>query len=821
MDWPRLQAAGFRRDPGTYNLVVHFLPPELARDHAAPEAVRARLSEQPGPLGLYLHVAPCTGRCTFCHYAIEVNPSDAALDAYLAALEREMTTRWSTLDPRVSPVRSVLVGGGTPTYLSAAQLDRLLGHLRRTVALPEGIEFTVESSPETLTADKLAVLRDHGVNRLNVGIQAFDDALLRTLGRRHDAHRASNSLALAHASGMPHINLDLIYALPGQTLDGWLDSLRRAVDLGVHSITTYHLRKRPDTVISRRPSPAEDDAALMHVAAMVELQAAGFRHSLADYFVRADLPTAQVQARDKWRDMQPVDGCGLEACSRRPDVVAFDVADFAAYPQAVAEQNGWALAHGRFLLAEEQMAQRAMFQLKVLDDDGGIHRATFASEFGEPLEGVFGDVLAELATLGVTRDDGVRVRLTEAGALLADEVCNRFYSAELRRRIEARVKVHPQGAPVPHPRGAGRLTVDSADVVVVGAGVAGLAAAVALQRDLGAGVLVLEAGEPGSGATSAAVGGFRYQFKDAAMTELSLRSLAAYEALVRDGAELGLERDGYLFLATTEADAADLALQARTSEAAGEPVEWLEGQQLRALVPGLHTDDVLAGVYGPRDGRLDPHGLVRAWRRRLGQARLQTGTVVRRLAVDRGRVVGVYTDAGLVAAGTVVLAAGAATRALALEAGVALPLTIARRRVHLATGTHLPTRGPLVMTATPPLYFRPEATGLVVSARELSDDGELTGIDWLATARDRAVHRLPALAAARFREAWTGEQVATPDGLHLVGPCPGLDGLLLATGLAGYGIMHAAAVGELVRGWWAGEADPLADAFDPRRLTLG
>ncbi|MBI5608738.1 MAG: radical SAM protein, partial [Deltaproteobacteria bacterium] len=179
----RMARAGLRRDPGQYNLLVHIVPPEVARDHAASDLVADRLAEPPGPLCLYVHIAACTGRCTFCHYAIEVNPSDEQAERYLRALEKEITARWSSLDER-SPVRSLMIGGGTPTFQTAAQLDRLFEHLHATVRLQPGIELTIEGSPETITRDKLQVLKYHGVNRLSLGIQSFDDAMLRLLGRR-------------------------------------------------------------------------------------------------------------------------------------------------------------------------------------------------------------------------------------------------------------------------------------------------------------------------------------------------------------------------------------------------------------------------------------------------------------------------------------------------------------------------------------------------------------------------------------------------------------------------------------------------------------
>jgi oxygen-independent coproporphyrinogen-3 oxidase len=438
LDVAALARAGIRRDPARYDHLAYFVPAEVAVEHAPDERMRARLAEPTGPVGLYVHVPACTGRCTYCSYAIEVNPRPERLTAYLRALEREIAVRWQ--GGGIGPVRSVLIGGGTPTYLEVDELDRLLGAIHQAVPIPRDVEFTVESAPETLTPARLDCLRAHGVNRLNIGIQSFDDGILRALARRHDGAGATAAVEMARRAGFTNLNLDLIYAMPGQDLGAWLDSLDRAIDLLPQSITTYHLRRGAGTRIARRVSPPEDQNLVMHLAAIRRLGAAGYRQSLADYFCLAGEATGQVQARDKWRDMQPVDGCGMAAVSRRPDLTALNVATTDEYVRAAATR-GWSLRGGRFLDRGEQMCQRAMFALKVLDADGGLDRTRFAAEFGEPVDAVFGEVLGRLTDLRLLADDGARIRMTERGTLFSDEVCACFYPADLRRRLAARPSV--------------------------------------------------------------------------------------------------------------------------------------------------------------------------------------------------------------------------------------------------------------------------------------------------------------------------------------------------------------------------------------------
>lgn len=827
IDLAALANIGIQRDPGSYNLMVHFLPPEVAKDHTATEDLQSALMKPTGPVCLYLHIAPCTGRCTFCHYAIEVNPSEDRLERYLSSLEQEMEHRWAG-NPNLGDVRSVLIGGGTPTYLEADQLDRLLTAFHRTVKLPKGIEFTVESAPETLTAAKLETLLRHGVNRLNVGTQSFDDDLLRGLGRRHDGEGAEDAIKLAKEVGFKNVNIDLIYALPEQTVTQWVDSLDIATDLEVQSITTYHLRKRPDTRISRRASPSEHTNILQHLASIERLKEAGYRQSLSDYFCLDGMETAQEQARDKWRDMMPVDGCGMEACSRRPDLVAFNHGTMDTYNDAVGENDGWALAHGRILTPEEQMAQRAMFALKVLDEDGGLDRAGFEAEFETSVDEVFGATIDELCTHRLL-EDGARVRLTELGSLFADEVCNRFYTPELKERMTARIKVQAEGAPVRVPRGTQKSAIDTADVVVVGGGIAGIRTAADLARDLGAGVLLLEQAKTlGTGATGASVGGIRAQHLDPFLAELTLASLPEFDALKLEGAHpIDYQKSGYLFMATTDEDAAVLNAQANMAGRLGITVHELHPMDAATLVSGVNINDITYATWSPTDGQVDPHGLVQCYAHtyRENSGRMRMNTTVTELAIERGRVVGVHTTEGLISAQTVVLAAGPAVGTILRQSGVTMPLKTGRRRVYIGEGEGVPTgKGPLVWTPTPALYFRPESNGVVISACEQSVDQageEDNTLDRLEIAMERAIHRIPALKNGTVRFGWSGIQTHTHDGRPFVGPCPGLDGVILVAGLGSHGIMHAPAIGRCAAQWiLSSKLGKFALTMDPRRVHL-
>jgi len=436
LDLPAFRAAGVARRTDDYNLVVHYVPTETLEADALDEGALASLAAPAHDVAVYLHIPPCTGRCSFCHYAIVVNPEQGEVDRYLEALKAELRAK----APGWRSVGSVLVGGGTPTYLSAPELDDVLSALHGAAEVPAGVEFTVESSPETLAEDKLKVLLRHGFNRLNTGIQSFQEPLLRTLARRHDAAGAIGAVEMARSVGVPNVNIDLIYALPGQSLGAWIEDLLTAADLGTESITTYHLRKRPETGISKYESPEENLNLLMKVCAVQVLEERGYRESLPDSFCRGDQHTAMAQARDKWRDMVATEGAGLSACSRRPDATGMNVEDLGEYVRRV-EAGRSPFASAKPLTLNDQMRQRAMFAVRVLDTDGGVRHDVFEREFGASPRAVFAERIGELVEAGLVEDDGEAVRLTWAGRLFADEVCERFYPDDMLDGIRDRMSV--------------------------------------------------------------------------------------------------------------------------------------------------------------------------------------------------------------------------------------------------------------------------------------------------------------------------------------------------------------------------------------------
>ncbi|GAA5786175.1 radical SAM family heme chaperone HemW [Chitiniphilus shinanonensis] len=237
------------------------------------------------PLSLYIHIPWCVKKCPYCDFNSHAQkgglPEAQYVDALLRDLESCLPQVWGR------PVTSIFIGGGTPSLFSAQAIDTLLAGIRARVRLLPDAEITLEANPGTFEADKFAGYRAAGINRLSIGIQSLDDAKLKALGRIHGRDEALRAVEIAHRH-FDNFNLDLMYALPSQTLDEALADLDAAIALAPTHLSAYHLTLEPNTLFHRYPPPLPDDdlAADMQEAIEARLAAAGFEHYETSAFAR-------------------------------------------------------------------------------------------------------------------------------------------------------------------------------------------------------------------------------------------------------------------------------------------------------------------------------------------------------------------------------------------------------------------------------------------------------------------------------------------------------------------------------------------------------
>jgi coproporphyrinogen III oxidase-like Fe-S oxidoreductase len=215
--------------------------------------VRAAMQAPPAdvPLGLYLHIPFCRKRCKFCYFKVFTEKNSAEVERYLAALSREieLVSQLPVMGGR--PFRFVYFGGGTPSFLSSRQLERLVDRLRASVSWDAAEEVTFECEPGTLSEAKIQTLREIGVTRLSLGVEHFDDAILRDNGRAHESPEIYRAWPWIQAAGFANVNVDLISGMVGETWDKWRDAVRRTIELDADSVTIYQMELPFNTVYSK------------------------------------------------------------------------------------------------------------------------------------------------------------------------------------------------------------------------------------------------------------------------------------------------------------------------------------------------------------------------------------------------------------------------------------------------------------------------------------------------------------------------------------------------------------------------------------------
>lgn len=351
-----------------------------------------------------------------------------------------------------------------------------------------------------------------------------------------------------------------------------------------------------------------------------------------------------------------------------------------------------------------------------------------------------------------------------------------------------------------------RIVPQHADVVIIGGGVMGASAAFHLAEAGVENIVVVERGDLGCGSSGKPIGGVRAHFSDPLNIELGSRSLRAYHDFPRrPGAGIRLETVGYLFLLTTEAQAADFESSVRTQNRLDVPSRLIDPREAARLCPYVGTEGLVAAVYSPTDGHARPALVVEGYARAAARAGVTfaTHTAVTGIDSTGDRVTSVHTDRGRIACGTVVCAAGAWSQEIGGMAGVDLPVRPVRRQLAFTAPLSPPApRIPFTIDFSSSAYFHNSDDGLLFG---LADPGEKEGFDttwtpeWLELFRDVARRRAPALAEMDTVGGWAGLYEVTPDHNALIGRSGELSNFLYATGFSGHGFLQAPSVGEIVR----------------------
>ena len=372
------------------------------------------------PLSIYIHIPWCVRKCPYCDFNSHEVRGELSEGRYVDALIEDLDTALPNIWGR--SVQTIFFGGGTPSLFSAASLDRLLSEIRARIQLSPCAEITLEANPGTFEAEKFAAYRKLGVNRLSIGIQSFNPLHLKALGRIHDDAQARRAVAIAQ-DNFENFNLDLMYALPRQTLSEALADIDQAIALGAPHVSAYHLTLEPNTLFYKHPPPLPDHdaSATMQVAIENKLRAAGYHHYETSAFAK---PGRQCQHNLNYWQFGDYLGLGAGAHSKlsfRDHMVReMRFKHPETYLQRI--KSGQAVQERNIVGANDLPFEFMMNALRLND---GVPLALFSERTGLPIT-VVSKVLAQAETKQLITRDHQHLAPTAQGQRFLNDLLEMF-----------------------------------------------------------------------------------------------------------------------------------------------------------------------------------------------------------------------------------------------------------------------------------------------------------------------------------------------------------------------------------------------------------
>jgi oxygen-independent coproporphyrinogen-3 oxidase len=373
------------------------------------------------PRAAYVHIPFCVRKCHYCDFAAGPAP-EAIRAAYVCALADEI---------RLSPWRgarlsTLFFGGGTPSELKTPQLATILHALEETFDFVRpSLEATIECNPGTVSPASLAEMLELGFNRVSLGIQSFHDHHLRALGRIHDAVQARDAIRDARAAGFRRLNLDLIFGLPGQTLDEWRADVEEALAFQPEHLSLYHLTVEEETEFGRRRRaglltlPDDDLAADMYEWSLDRLRAGGWEQYEISNFAR---PGEECRHNQVYWRQEPFLGFGLGAASYLGGERRVRTRSMQRYLFTACRPEGPEVADSERLAPRDAAGEALMLALRTRE---GADPSRIGARWGVDVEAEFGAAFHSLAEDGLVARRGARIVLTRTGVLFANQVCAR------------------------------------------------------------------------------------------------------------------------------------------------------------------------------------------------------------------------------------------------------------------------------------------------------------------------------------------------------------------------------------------------------------
>jgi oxygen-independent coproporphyrinogen-3 oxidase len=390
-----------------------------------------------GLFDIYVHFPFCISQCAFCHYPVKCGPRIADKDQYIKTLGREIELYRKRLGVATLKARSILIGGGTPTYLTPEQLDRFLKMFTNKIDTSSCTQFNYDVDPSSLIGsqgkERLKIMKTYGVDRLTIGTQSLDDRILKLMNRAHNSQEAIESVEASQKTGFV-VNIEFIFGYPFQTMDTWIDTIERAIALETDEIQLYRLkidaygdRQGPIKNAHKKNKndfPGVEEALKMKQLGAMMLNMSGYHENLTRVFSK-DPEIFSHYASNQCCNLYDQIGFGVTGFSSLRNRFSINTMDFKEYHDLV-DQGSIPLNRGLVRDTEDQLRWALILPLK----NRTVYKQDYRTQTGVSFDVVFRDIIEMLKRYGLLKEDEKTLSLTNTGRFFADEVCEQFHHVD-------------------------------------------------------------------------------------------------------------------------------------------------------------------------------------------------------------------------------------------------------------------------------------------------------------------------------------------------------------------------------------------------------
>ncbi|MCM3387988.1 radical SAM family heme chaperone HemW [Ureibacillus chungkukjangi] len=374
--------------------------------------------------GVYIHIPFCHQICNYCDFN-KVYFKNQPVDEYIEAVGREIEMAVRKTPEQFQNLETIFLGGGTPTALTANQITRLLHHINTLLPTKQLVEFSSEANPDELSVDKLEALRSGGVNRLSMGVQSFDQKLLEKIGRTHTNEHVFQTIQQAKRVGFDNISIDLMYGLPGQTMEQWEATLEKALELDLPHYSAYSLIVEPKTIFyiqyakGKLNLPTEDLEADMYDLLMRRMkEKEKIQYEISNFAIDGHNSTHN---KIYW-DNDEYAGFGAGAHGYMSGIRYSNHAPIKKYIETI-NNNEQPILHKHEVTKEEKCEEQMFLGLR---KNEGVSFETFETKFGVSMKELYGKEIAKLVLEGLIIEDEKGVRLSRKGRFVGNEIFQQF-----------------------------------------------------------------------------------------------------------------------------------------------------------------------------------------------------------------------------------------------------------------------------------------------------------------------------------------------------------------------------------------------------------